>query len=220
MEKYKDLFHTELSKGQMRVVQYMRSIIHDPEVLLLDEPTKDIDPHYKTLIWKNLDKYLLEKTDIFCLIMEEKYDEADLLNSILIETEVNKDNYFQDILYILLNPEQKDNQNLLLPLNYFEDLIFLYSAMLRIAELPLNEKFLEIDPNNLSIPIILSNETSMDLRLRAANKAFLNKLISIDSLAALYQSVDFTSEQLNDPAETIKYLNNNEFNHKVERGGI
>ena len=77
------------------------------------------------LLQTKLSNYFLEKTDIFCLIMEEKFDEADLLNSILIETEVNKDNYFQDLLYILLHPEQKDNQNLLLPLNYFDDLIFL-----------------------------------------------------------------------------------------------
>ena len=149
------------------------------------------------LLQIKLSNYYLEKTDIFCLIMEEKFDEADLLNSILAETESKRDYFFQDLLFILLNPEKKENQDLLLPEDYFDDLIFLYSAMLRIAELPLNEKFLEIDPNNLSIPIILSNSTSMDLRLRAANKAFLNELISIESLAALYQSVDFTSDQLN-----------------------
>ena len=34
-----------------------------------------------------LSNYYLEKTDIFCLLMEEKFDEANLLNSILIETE-------------------------------------------------------------------------------------------------------------------------------------
>ena len=141
--------------------------------------------------------------------MEEKIDEADLLNAILIETEVNKDNFFQDILSILLDPEKEVNLNLLLPENYFEDLVFLYSAMLRIAELPLNEKILKIDPNNLSIPIILSNSTNMDLRLKAANKAFINELISIESLAALYQSVDFSSNQLNNPSETIKNLNKN-----------
>ena len=74
MEKYKDMFHTELSKGQMRVVQYMRSIIHDPEVLLLDEPTKDIDPHYKTLIWKNLDKMQDHKTIV---IVTQDFREAE-----------------------------------------------------------------------------------------------------------------------------------------------
>ena len=161
------------------------------------------------LLQIKLPNYYLEKTDIFCLIMEDKVDEADLLNSILNETEKNKDNFFQNLLNILLIEEKNDNRNLTLPENYFEDLVFLYSAMLRIAELPLNQKILEIDPNNLSIPIILSNSTAMDLRLKAANKAFLNELISIESLAALYQSVDFSSSQLNNPSETIISLNNN-----------
>jgi len=157
-----------------------------------------------------LSNYYLEKTDIFCLLMEEKFDEANLLNSILIETEKNNDEYFQKILNVIINPNKEEiKQSLFLQKNYSEDLIFLYSAMLRIAELPLNEKFLNIDPSNLSIPIILSNATPMNLRLRAANKAFLNKLISIESLAALYQSVDFTSDQLNNSLTTISSLSKN-----------
>ena len=63
--------------------------------------------------------------------------------------------------------------------------------MARIAELPLNEKFLEVDPLNLAIPIILNKSTSDNLRLKAANQSFLNGNISIESLAALYQSLDF-----------------------------
>ena len=35
-----------------------------------------------------------------------------------------------------------------MPQDYSESLIFLYSAMMRIAELPLTEKFLLIDPDN------------------------------------------------------------------------
>ena len=157
-----------------------------------------------------LKDYYLEKADIFCLIMEEKIDEANLLNSILIETENNNDQYFQKLLNFLLNPSKDQNsvaQNL--PKDFSENLIFLYSAMLRIAELPLSEKFLDIDPNNLSIPIILSNDSEIGLRLKAANKAFISNLISIESLAALYQSVDFNSAELNDSIKTIKELGNN-----------
>ena len=128
-----------------------------------------------------LPNYYLEKADIFCLVMEEKKDEANLLNSILIETEKNEDQYFQNLLNILINYKNENkNINLLLPENYSENLIFLYSAMLRIAEMPLNEKFLEIDPNNLSIPIILSNSTPVELRIKAAHKAYTNNLISIE----------------------------------------
>ena len=65
MIKYKNEFHKTLSKGQMRVVQYMRAIVHDPDILLLDEPTKEIDPHYKKMIWKNIDKMHNQKTIVF-----------------------------------------------------------------------------------------------------------------------------------------------------------
>ena len=154
-----------------------------------------------------LSSYYLEKADIFCLVMEEKIDEANLLNSILVETEVNNDQYFQDLLNIILEPKNdNEKDSLTLSKDYFEDLVFLYSAMLRIAELPLTGKFLQIDPNNLSIPIILSNATELELRIKAANKAYLNNLISIQSLAALYQSVDFNSDQLNNSIETLEKL--------------
>ena len=40
-----------------------------------------------------LDNFFLEKIDIFCLILNDNQSEANLLNSILIETENNLDNY-------------------------------------------------------------------------------------------------------------------------------
>ena len=65
------------------------------------------------------------------------------------------------------------------------------------------QNFLEIDPINLSIPIILSSSTNIDLRIKSAHYAFSNNLISEDSLAALYQTVDFSYEELNNPSDFI-----------------
>ena len=150
-----------------------------------------------------------DKIEIFCLILQDQKSEAKLLNSILLETEKNVDQNFQQLYSILLNEHNIEisNQDL-----YFEkhntDLIFLYSAMARIAEVPLNEEFLKIDPLNLAIPIILNKSTPIELRMKAAHKSFLNGLISIESLAALYQSVDFNSNELNKPKETITKLSN------------
>ena len=81
--------------------------------------------------------------------------------------------------------------------------------MHRIANLPLNKNFFNTDPINLSMPIILSFATDINLRLRAAHFAFLENLINIDSLAALYQTVDFTYDQLNNPSEVLNTLNGN-----------
>ena len=167
----------------------------------------------KTLLLEDsitLSKFLLEKTDIFCLTLENKLAEAKLLNSLLLDTEQETDVNFQKLFNFMISNEINDLKFGSLTEIKFKELIFLYSAMLRINELALDENFIDIDPLNLSIPVILSNATRMDIRIKAANKAFYDEVISIDSLSALYQSVDFTSKQFIKPKQTILSLNNNE----------
>lgn len=158
-----------------------------------------------------LSKFLLEKTDIFCLTLESKLEEAKLLNSLLLDSEKETDHNFQKLFkYMVSTNEMIDISFESLDDFKFKELIFLYSAMLRINELALDEDFIDIDPLNLSIPVILSNSTKMDIRIKAANKAFYNDVINIDSLSALYQSVDFNSNEFNNPEETILSLKNEE----------
>ncbi len=157
-----------------------------------------------------LNYFYLEKLDIFCSILNDNQSEAMLLNSILIESENNLDNYYQNLFSLITNPSaeimfEKEIKNS----NINKDLIFLYSAMTRIAELPFSSEFYEIDKKNLSIPIILNQSSPIDLRIKAANESFLQNLIPVDSLAALYMSADFNSDQLNNPKETIKKLSDN-----------
>ena len=152
-----------------------------------------------------LNFYFLEKLDIFCLILNDNQSEASLLNSILIESESNLDDYFQYLFSLISNSEDQ-----LITNNDFKnsqinkELIFLYSAMTRIAELPFSYEFYELDKKNLSIPIILNQASPIDLRIKAANESFLQNLITVESLAALYMSADFNSDQLNNPEETIE----------------
>ena len=154
-----------------------------------------------------LPNFLLEKTDIFCLTIENKLSEAKLLNSLLLDKEQVPDLFFQQLLdYTFLENKEElvfENINSL----QSKDLIFLYSAMLRINELPLTEKFIEIDPLNLSIPVILSDSTEMKTRIKAVNKSFNENLVTIDILSALYQSVDFNTQQFNEPEQTIQSFN-------------
>ena len=106
-----------------------------------------------------LQNFLLLKTDIFCLTVENKLSEAKLQNSVLLDKEQVPDLFFQQLLdYTFLENKEElvfENINSL----QSKDLIFLYSAMLRINELPLTEKFIEIDPLNLSKAVILSDST-------------------------------------------------------------
>ncbi len=157
-----------------------------------------------------LDYFFLEKLDIFCLILNDNQSEANLLNSILIESEDNLDEYYQNLFSLITNSSNQMNLDKKIKNSEInKELIFLYSAMTRIAELPFSHEFYELDKKNLSIPIILNQASPIDLRIKAANESFLENLITVDSLSALYMSADFNSDQLNNPKETLELFADN-----------
>ena len=165
----------------------------------------DFRNEIKKMNLKNVSNFFL-KVDIFCLILLEKFDEANLLHSLLNETAEETDEYFQYLFNKLQNIETlKHNKNILINKNN----IFLYSAMHRVGNVAMTEEFLSVDPLNLSMPIILSSSTDIELRLKAAHLAYFNNLLNTDSLSALYQTVDFSFEELSNPLEIISKLNNN-----------
>ena len=165
---------------------------------------EDLNPSIK------LDFFFLEKLDIFCLILNDNQSEASLLNSILMESENDLDNYYQYLFSLISNSSGQMNINNQIENSAIKkELIFLYSAMTRIAELPFSHDFYELDKKNLSIPILLNQASPIDLRIKAANDSFLDNLITIESLAALYMSADFNSDQLNNPKETLEAFSDN-----------
>ncbi len=44
----------ELSGGMKRSLLLVRSVINDPEIIILDEPTTGLDPHSRQMVWKRL----------------------------------------------------------------------------------------------------------------------------------------------------------------------
>ena len=53
-----------LSYGIKRKILFARSLVHNPSVLLLDEPTIGMDPNSRIKIWNVLDKLCKTKTII------------------------------------------------------------------------------------------------------------------------------------------------------------
>ena len=138
------------------------------------------------------ENYLL-KVDIFCTFLQNKTEEADFLNSLLEEMN-DQDDYFQKIFLNLKKPSKSKEDFSLL--NYDENSMSLYSAMIRVGEMPLNNKYLMKDPVNFSMPIILSGSSDISLRLKASHKAYQQGIFNADSLSALYQTVDFSYDEL------------------------
>ena len=156
------------------------------------------------------DNSFLSKLDIFCQLLNNNLSAANLLNSVLLEEETKSgkiDEYFQLLVLQIQDPsEQTKNQILNVNAEINSELIFLYSAMARMADLPINKKLYEIDKKNLAIPIILNKSVPDDLRIKIANESYLENIISIESLSAIYMSIEFTSEQFNTLDQEIELI--------------
>jgi ABC-2 type transport system ATP-binding protein len=60
--EYLNFYPESLSYGLCRVVMFARAVIHNPEIVLLDEPTSNIDPNYRIIIWNYICNSLKDST--------------------------------------------------------------------------------------------------------------------------------------------------------------
>ena len=86
--EFKDLLKRtvgKLSGGQRRRIDIARALIHNPQILVLDEPTTGLDPQTRMTVWKVIDK--LRKEDNMTVFLTTHYMEeaADADHVVIID---------------------------------------------------------------------------------------------------------------------------------------
>lgn len=78
LKKYSEFNLADLSGGYRQRFMIARTLMHDPELIIMDEPTVGLDPRLRRLLWK----YILDlKDEGKTIILTTHYlDEADILS--------------------------------------------------------------------------------------------------------------------------------------------
>ncbi|MDZ4151493.1 ABC transporter ATP-binding protein [Methylicorpusculum sp.] len=78
LEKYRAAKPSVLSGGYAHRVLLARSLMHNPKLLILDEPTVGLDPHIRRQLWAHIKE--LKKNGVSVLLTTHYLDEADELS--------------------------------------------------------------------------------------------------------------------------------------------
>ena len=124
LHEYLDQYHNILSGGYRQRFMIARSLMHSPELLLLDEPTVGMDPHIRRQLWEIIRD--LKKTGVTIILTTHYLDEAEALSDRvcilnqgqvqLVDTPENLKEKFQqknleDVFVTLMETEEENKKN-------------------------------------------------------------------------------------------------------------
>jgi len=92
LEKYARSKPDILSGGYKQRLLIARALVHNPKLLLLDEPTVGMDPHIRRQLWDTI--LQLKSQDITILITTHYLDEAEVLSDRVCILDRGKMKYF------------------------------------------------------------------------------------------------------------------------------
>ena len=163
----------KLSGGQKRRVDIARAMVHNPKLLILDEPTTGLDPQTRVSVW-NLINMLREKTGMTVFLTTHYMEEAEkatyivVMNkgSIIAEGTPNelKNTYSSDYLILHSRREKKTDDILT------QDYSYIYNNDLHFYKIKMKDTlsaldFLKMHPEYSDFEIIKGNMDNVFLNI-------------------------------------------------------
>ena len=163
----------KLSGGQKRRVDIARAMVHNPKLLILDEPTTGLDPQTRVSVW-NLINMLREKTGMTVFLTTHYMEEAEkatyivVMNkgSIIAEGTPNelKNTYSSDYLILHSRREKKTDDILT------KDYSYIYNNDLHFYKIKMKDTlsaldFLKMHPEYSDFEIIKGNMDNVFLNI-------------------------------------------------------
>ena len=108
---------SKLSGGQKRRIDIARALIHNPKILILDEPTTGLDPQTRIMVW-NVINHLRKTTNLTVFLTTHYMEEASEADYVVILDSGNivasgtpndlKNKYASDFIKLYFNNENKN----------------------------------------------------------------------------------------------------------------
>lgn len=76
MNEYRHRYVNRLSGGMLRLTNFAMSLMGEPQVLVLDEPTNELDPHKRRLVWDKISQLNRER-GVTCILVTHNVLEAE-----------------------------------------------------------------------------------------------------------------------------------------------
>ena len=145
---YKDRlldYPNQFSVGTLRTIQFTRAMIHDPQILLLDEPTEGMDPQNKIKTWDILDTMGKDKTILFTTQDFEEVEKFSDRISILHHGQIRMDGSLDKLIGVTKGLSKYQIRFVNSPP---EDIIEAVRAMPKILKPEINGRSLEFYSND------------------------------------------------------------------------
>lgn len=163
MNKFKNRIMGTLSGGQSRLVSFALSIIHSPEVVFLDEPTNDIDPEVRKIIWDKIFD-LKENFNTAIIVATHNLSEAE---SILDRVAIMENGRILEIGSMEFLKENILKNKYIIALEYEDDIL----RDIDLTKTNLNDNLLNMEDNKL----LLSGKSYNEI-LELLNSSILKEI--------------------------------------------